>query len=181
MIRLETERLVIRDHLPGDLEGLFRLLSDPRVMHFLPDLQVAGLDGARANLATALDEAGREDRRKYFFAILEKAGGAYVGEIGFTVLAGTAPDRVVELGYFILERFWGQGLVTEAARRVARFAFEACGVGRIEIGCCRSNAGSERVMQKLGAVKVRDDLGEAPRPGESAMRVAYRLERAGGS
>jgi len=177
VIALETERLLIRDHVPGDLENLFGLLSDPKVMRFIPDLRVADQEGARTNLRVALEEAARPDRGKFFFALLEKASGAYVGEIGFTVLEEAPGARVVELGYFVLERFWGQGLVTEAAHRVVRFAFEACGVERILIGCYQANVGSERIMVKLGATKVREYEGDHHHPGESAKRVEYQLLR----
>jgi ribosomal-protein-alanine N-acetyltransferase len=180
MIRLETERLVIRDHVSGDLQDLYGLLSDPKVMHFIPDLQVADLEGARANLQVALEEAARPDRGKFFFAILEKANGSYMGEIGFTVLKEAPEERVAELGYFVLEGFWGRGLVTEAAHRVVRFAFEDCGVGRILIGCYHANAGSERIMIKLGATKVREYEGDLHHVGESARRVEYCLVRGSG-
>lgn len=173
MIRLETERLLIRDHVPEDLEGLFRLLSDPKAMRFIPDLRVADLDGARANLRVAMEEVARPDRAKFFFAMVEKASGAYVGEIGFT----REDMGAAELGYFILEPFWGRGLVTEAARRVARFAFEEAGIQRIRIGCYQANAGSERTMVKLGAVKVREYEGEPFEPETSARRVEYVLAR----
>lgn len=172
MIRLETERLFIRDHLPEDLEDLFRLLSDPKVMRFIPDLRVADLEGAEANLRVALEEVVRPDREKFFFAMVEQATGAYVGEIGFT----REGEGAAELGYFILEPFWGQGLVTEAARRVARFAFEEAGVLRMRIGCYEANAGSERIMVKLGAVKVREYEGEPIDGQASSRRVEYQLE-----
>jgi ribosomal-protein-alanine N-acetyltransferase len=177
VIRLETERLVIRDHALEDLHELYSLLSDPKVMHFIPDLQVVDLEGARANLGVALEEAARPDRGKFFFAIVEKSSGAYVGEIGFTVLEAAPAGSVVELGYFILERFWGKGLVTEAAHRVVRFAFECCGVERIHIGCCQANVGSERVMIKLGATKVREYEDASRSPTGAAMRVDYQILR----
>lgn len=173
MICLETERLLIRDHVSEDLEGLFRLLSDAKAMRFIPDLQVADLEGARANLRVAMEEAARSDRTKFFFAMIEQASGAYVGEIGFT----REGEGIAELGYFILESFWGRGLVTEAARRVARFAFEEAGIQRLRIGCYQANAGSERIMVKLGAVKVREYDGDAFEAGQSRARVEYLLER----
>ena len=122
-----------------------------------------------------MEEAARPDRTKFFFAMIEQASGAYVGEIGFT----REGEGAVELGYFILERFWGQGLVTEAARRVVRFTFEEAGVSRIRIGCYRANAGSERIMVKLGAVKVSEYEGEPYQADEPSTRVAYLLTASG--
>ena len=37
MIILETSRLMLRRLLPGDLDDLFALYSDPQVTRFIPD------------------------------------------------------------------------------------------------------------------------------------------------
>lgn len=177
MIVLETARLVIRDHLLGDLEPLHRLLSDGEVMRFLEDLKVSDLQGTRENLQIAMAEAARSDRRKFFFAIIERASSEYVGEIGFTVLQEEERGTTVEMGYFILEKFWSRGLVTEAGCRVIRFAFEECGVAEILIGCHKENRGSERVMIKLGFMKQPEALGVSHPEEESALRVEYHMVR----
>lgn len=35
MIALKTERLIISDHIPDDLEAIHKLLSDPAAMYYL--------------------------------------------------------------------------------------------------------------------------------------------------
>ena len=153
MVKLETERLIIRDHMKSDIMPLHSLLSDKKTMYFLEDLITNSLEESDQNLSVSIEEASLENRSKYFFAIQLKDSLNYVGEIGFTVLIDCPEGRVVEMGYFILPEYWGLGIVTEAACRVIQFAFEEAGVVKIEIGCNKENIGSERVMQKLGLIK----------------------------
>jgi [ribosomal protein S5]-alanine N-acetyltransferase len=58
----------------------------------------------------------------------------------------------VELLYGILPRYWGEGLVTEAAREVLRHGFDDCGLTRILGATDTPNQRSVRVMQRLGMI-----------------------------
>lgn len=171
MIKLETNRLLIRDHVEDDLDELFKLLSNRKVMYFLQDLYTSDIAGAKENLKLAIDEAHLERREKYFFALLLKETGQYVGEIGFTLLGGGE----AELGYFILEAFWGRGYVTEAATEVLRFAFDDVGLEKIITGCNAENFGSEAVMKKLGMVKTQHLVNHSEIDGKVFDRVCYEI------
>lgn len=177
MIALQTERLLIRDHLPEDLLPMHRLLSDPVAMYYLDDIRTQTLDETRQNLNAALAENGRADREKYFFAIIGREHGRYIGEIGYTVKIRTPVGCITGLGYFILPEYWGRGIVTEAARVVLRFAFEQGGVVKVETGCIRDNGGSEAVMKKLGMAKEADFRQHVWHDGRFRDRVEYGMTR----
>lgn len=159
-IKLETERLVIRDHVASDFEGLSSLITSEREMYFLMDIFAPDLEAVKTNLNTAMAEIDSPLRDKYFFAIIEKASGEYIGEIGFTVLqrrhADSNVSSLVELGYFIKSDFWGKGFVTEAGEAVIEYIFLSVGIHKITTGCAKDNKASERVMEKLGFVKEAD-------------------------
>jgi RimJ/RimL family protein N-acetyltransferase len=87
---------------------------------------------------------GRTLGTDYAFAIIRKSDLAFVGSIG------VQPEREFEMGYWIGEPFWGQGYATEAARRIARFAFEELGATKIRAGWYEDNPASGRVLEKLG-------------------------------
>lgn len=153
MVKLDTNRLIIRDHIDGDIASMHVLLSDEKAMYYLQDIKTNNLDESKQNLYEAIKEAQLENRTKYFFAIIEKETNEYVGEIGFTVIINSLEGKVVNLGYFILPRYWGRGIVTEAAEAVIEYAFCETNTIKIETGCIKENIGSERVMQKVGMVK----------------------------
>ena len=72
-----------------------------------------------------------------------------VGGIGFTVL--TDVERVsAEIGYWLGEPFWGQGIVTEALVAVTRYAIDTCRLTRVYALPFASNKGSCRVLEKAG-------------------------------
>lgn len=175
MIFLETERLIVRDHLIEDLEGLHALLSDVDNTHFIQDLRTKTTDETRENLFEAMKQSTLDDRRKVFLAILEKSSGKYVGEIGYTITVKSCEGDVAELGYFILKEFWGKGYVTEAARAVLDYAFDAGGIVKIETGCNAENVGSEKIMIKLGMTREAIFLKHSELDGKLCDRVCYRM------
>jgi [ribosomal protein S5]-alanine N-acetyltransferase len=166
MIRILTERLLIRDHKPEDLNGYHCLISDRMTMFFLPDLLSDSLSCSEKSLSDAVYEASLgKSRSKFFFGIFLKTG-EYVGEVGYTAFSRDREGRMsVHLGYFILREYWGRGIMTEAVQAVVDYAFDHGDVVKIETGCLMDNRGSERVMVKSGftreAIKKRHQfLGE---------------------
>ncbi len=156
MIKLETKRLLIRDHIEEDLDNLFDLISRPFEMRFIMDLFVVDLKGAEENLIISMRGIGKQSRKHYFFAIIEKETSKYIGEIGFTVLDENSSGKLLELGYFTKREFWGQGLTTEAAELCIDFAFKELDAWKITTGCVKENIASERIMIKLGFRKEGD-------------------------
>ena len=56
----------------------------------------------------------------------------------------------MELGYWVGEQYWGQGLAVEASRAVVAHAFEVCGPERLQARVIAGNEPSVRVLEKLG-------------------------------
>jgi ribosomal-protein-alanine N-acetyltransferase len=175
MICLTTERLVIRDPLPTDINDWHRLLSDPKTMYYLPEIMTRSLDESRQNLETAIADVQNPNRTKFFFAIEDKASGVFIGTVGYTVTQNTPVGRLVGMGYFILPEYHGQGYMTEAVRELLRFAFEDNGVYRVSTGCMTENRASERVMQKCGMIREAERKDFIWHDGRMKNRVEYRL------
>jgi ribosomal-protein-serine acetyltransferase len=74
-------------------------------------------------------------------------GDAYAGSIGLSVhtLSGSG-----EIGYWLVGRFEGRGLVTRACRLFIDHGFEALGLHRISIHAAVGNARSRAVAERLG-------------------------------
>ena len=100
-----------------------------------------------------------------------------VGSIGYTVREAALSGKLVDAGYFSYRKFWGQGCMTEALRRLLAFAFEEDGVYRFSTGCLTENRGSERVMQKCGLIKEAEKPDWTWHGGKLKTRVEYRLLR----
>lgn len=75
-----------------------------------------------------------------------------------------------ELGYWIGEKWWGEGFATEAAQRVVGFAFGDLGAARLTSGYFKDNPASGRVLDKCGFQYVGESMeGSAARSGKSPL------------
>ena len=57
-----------------------------------------------------------------------------------------------ELGYWLAEPFWGNGIVTKAIKEMVEFGFNTFKINRIFARPFGSNIGSQRVLEKTGFV-----------------------------
>lgn len=152
MLSIETDRLLIRDHVLDDLVDHHRLISNDEVMRFISDIKTADLEGSKENLLFAIREAEKMPRTHFFFAMISKETQAHIGSIGLTMLE-IGDSGHAEMGYFIHKEFWGQGYTTEAARAILNYAFDELGLIKITTGCVYDNHSSENIMIKLGMFK----------------------------
>lgn len=153
MIKLTTNRLLIRDHIAEDLEEHFALLANQQTMKYLPEIWAETRAAAHQNLLLSIEESKKHARTKYFFAIMLQATGKLIGSIGYTVTATNGPEKLVNLGYFLGNAYWQYGYATEAAEKVIEFAFLNNNVVKIETGCLAENSASEKLMIKVGMTK----------------------------
>lgn len=177
MIRLETERLILRDYTADDLEQYCRLKMDAKTMYYLQDIQLHSFDEAERDFTAVLSDMASANRRFYFLHMELKRNHEQVGGIGYTVEADTPVGKLVHLGYFTYPAFWGRGYTTEALAAVLRYAFTQNGVYRVTTGCLAENRGSERVMQKNGLIKEAEHVDYEWHDGKMKTRLEYRLLR----
>jgi RimJ/RimL family protein N-acetyltransferase len=137
---LQTERLLLRPFRFEDVEDVTAYSADPEfwrhywrnrarqsVEEFVTQ-QVDETKEGEIGLAIVLDQR-------------------VIGEIGFNVYSG---DRTAELGYAIGKDYWRKGLTYEAAAAIVEWGFESLDLERIFARADVPNAGSWRIMEKLG-------------------------------
>jgi len=56
----------------------------------------------------------------------------------------------MELGYWLAEPYWGNGIITEAIRQIVSYAFETFDITRIYARPYGPNQASQRVLEKAG-------------------------------
>jgi [ribosomal protein S5]-alanine N-acetyltransferase len=175
MIKLFTDRLIIRDFNINDLKNHHELMSNNSVMYYLQDIKKNSMEESEENLNKTINDMKLKDRKYYFFLIENRSTNEFIGEIGYTVLNNTPYGKLVDLGYFINEKYWNKGYTTEALKKVIEFAFEENNVYRIKTGCMIENIGSEKVMQKNGFIKEGEFKEYVFHDGKLKDRVQYRL------
>jgi len=55
-----------------------------------------------------------------------------------------------ELGYWLAEPFWGNGIISEAIKKMVKYAFENFDINRIYARPFGDNKASQRVLEKAG-------------------------------
>ena len=88
-----------------------------------------------------------ENNPAKFFAI--EAEGNLAGSIGI-VTKSDIYRMNVEIGYFIAEKYWGQGIATRAVKAVTKYAFETFDIIRVYAEPFEENTSSRRVLEKAG-------------------------------
>jgi ribosomal-protein-serine acetyltransferase len=99
--------------------------------------------------------ASREDTwnggTEYGFRIADARTDTYLGGVGLNKISRL--HRAANLGYWVRTSAAGRGVATRATRLVARFGFEELNLVRIEIVAAVGNLASQRVAEKVGAVR----------------------------
>ncbi len=87
-------------------------------------------------------------------AIYLKEGDKLIGSIGVkghpSYSEVTKNKDEVEIGYWLAEEFWGQGLIPEVVTGMIKYLFEEKGIKKIYAGYYEGNNNSKRVMEKCG-------------------------------
>ena len=174
-IRLETERLILRDYNENDFDAYYRLKTDDRTMYYLQDIRLKSIDAGKADFADVLDDMKQTNRKYYFLHMELKDSHEQVGSIGYTVTDESPAGKMVHLGYFTYPRFWGNGYTSEALQKVLEYAFTVDNVYRVKTGCLAENIGSERVMQKNGMIREAEYPDYEWHDGKMKTRLEYRL------
>lgn len=143
---LETPRLELRRLRFSDAESLYRLLGDLEIHRWTSAIPFPyTIDDAHRFIARHADDQPNDG---IVWAMESKGSCDIVGMIGLHDIS--SPPAKAELGYWVGAEFRGQGLATEAARRVVSWAFEDGGFVRIQAGHFPGNDASARVMRKIG-------------------------------
>lgn len=146
---LETTRLRLRPPETADVPAFVPLIGNFRVAKNLSRVPYpyTEADGHTwlADIAAKLPSAPDHP-----FALTRKSDGAFIG------VCAVHPSEDFTFGYWLGEPFWRMGYATEAAQRVARFAFEELGATKLTAGYMIDNPASGRVLEKLGFVYTHD-------------------------
>ena len=142
---LETARMRLLPWQADDWLLLRPIGRDPQVMRYISDGEPWPDERIREFVGR---QVAHFDRLGYcLWKLLLKETSEMIGFCGLQPLDGTAET---EIGWWLAQAWWGQGLATEAARAALRDGFERAGLKRIVAVALPANRASIHVMEKLG-------------------------------
>ena len=143
-MQLVLERCTVRPWRLDDAESLVRHANNRKVWLALRDLfsHPYTIEDARKFL-------GAEVNSEPITNFCIEVDGAAVGGIGVR-MGQDVHRRTAELGYWLGQKFWGRGIMTEAVGAFTDFCFENFSLRRIFAEPFANNPASARVLEKAG-------------------------------
>lgn len=150
----ETERLILRELMPADAEGMFEMDSDHHVHLYLGNKPVKSIKQSTAEIEFIRKQYTENGIGRW--AVIEKATGNFVGWSGLKFIKEATNNHINyhDLGYRFSKRFWGKGYATETAMAARDYGFNELRLNEI-IGIADiSNLGSIHVLEKVGLKQI---------------------------
>lgn len=149
-MQLETNRLIMRPFEETDAEGLFLLDSNPEVMKYVGGVVSTEIEQSRQMIEFIQNQYKENGVGR--LAVIEKSSNTLIGWSGLKYLTKeiNGMKNVYELGYRFLPEYWGKGYATETAIAALNYAFNEIKTDVVYAMAVTENAGSNRVLQKLG-------------------------------
>jgi len=143
----QTERLTLRVPRVEDVDVLASYWGDAETMRYIGH---TGEGWSRETVQQRIEAAIERQRVSgYCFWVVElRDTGEVIGQGGIVPVANQGPE--IELGYRLGKAHWGKGYATEIARASAKYAMESIGIERLIAVSYPENAGSRRVLLKVG-------------------------------
>lgn len=146
---LTTERMMLRQLRPSDVERVFALRSDPLVMQHVNRPLATTMEDAWALIDRVTTSVSANDAVQW--AITLKGDDTFIGLIGFWRMQ--KEHYLAELGYTLARDHWGKGLMSEAIGTVVDFGLNTLGFHKVEAITRPANVGSIRALEKNGFVR----------------------------
>jgi len=172
---IETDRLILRTWTDSDLQPMFAINQDPKVMEYFPGLQ--DLETTKNFIAKVNNHFEKHGYSLY--ACVRKDSNEFIGFIGLLIADFEAHfTPATEIGWRLSSKHWGQGFATEGAKAVLDYAFRELKIPEIVSFTAEGNAKSIKVMQKIGLRHNANDDFDHPKLDDTSplkRHVLYRL------
>jgi len=168
---LETPRLLLRHLIMDDLDELFALYSDPEIRRYFPE-GILNYEDTKEELEWHMNGHPRHPQLG-LWATVHKETGRFIGRCGLLPWEIDG-NMEIEIAYLLDKKFWHQGLATEAANGIMKYAFEKLNFSRLICLIDPNNIASQRVAERIGmALERRVDGIE----GDNFPTLIYAIEK----
>lgn len=166
MIQLPASKFIIRTWQTSDANSLALHANNPKVAENLGD--------------TFPQPYQESDAKSYISFCLEKypdthlgiaVNGLAVGAIGFKDFDPS--QKACELGYWLGEAHWNQGILTEAVALMCHYAEEQLKLQEVFAYVFKGNVGSARVLEKNGFQLLETVLDNTTKKGKTIEKWYY--------
>jgi [ribosomal protein S5]-alanine N-acetyltransferase len=148
---LRSERLVLRRFTMDDLPLLVELNSDPEVMRWLGGVRTA--EQTAVMLRERIIAYYANNPNLGIWATQLRATGECIGMHLINHIQG---EPLIQVGYRLFRKHWGQGYATEMTVALLEHGFRRLGLERISAITALENTASQHVLIKSGLPRLAD-------------------------
>lgn len=147
---IETERLIIREIVPEDVDGMFELDSNPDVHKFLGNNPIKTREESRDTIKFIRQQYADYGIGRW--AMIEKQTNNFIGWNGFKFITETINNHTqyYDLGYRMIQKYWGKGYATEATKACLNYGITELKLTPIYAITTIDNTASGNVLIKTG-------------------------------
>ncbi len=147
---IETERLLLREVIISDVDGMFELDSNPNVHIYIGKKPVTTIEQSAAYIENLQQQY--KDFGTGRWAVILKETNEFIGWSGIKFITNEINNHknFYEIGYRFIEKHWGKGYATEAGKAFVDYAINNL---KADAVCAYADAGndnSRKILEKLG-------------------------------
>ena len=152
-IRIETDRLVLRQFSAEDAVELNSICNEPYVLKWMPDWQVP-VERTKELISWLIKQyaLATKDSARAMMAVTLKENGEMIGMVG--IGNKKEVDNEIEIAYFVSENYSNRGYISEAAKAMSKWTLDSLGLDYLIAIVETDNYPSQRVIEKCGFEKI---------------------------
>jgi RimJ/RimL family protein N-acetyltransferase len=143
---IEAERVRLRCIEDSDLDQLYAIFSDPKVMRYWSTPPLESVEEVQALLKEI--QSGNEQGTMLKWGVALKATDEVIGTV--TLFNLEEAQGRAEIGYAQAQAHWGNGYINEALQALLTYAFDEMKLRRLEADVDPRNAASIKTLERLG-------------------------------
>ena len=138
----ETERLQIRKLKMSDLEGFFKLESNPLVLQYATG-EVKTISECEEELKGLILKYENPKNDFWIYAVEQKSNQVFIG-----TLALVKDNEDDEIGYRFIQEYWGKGFATEICKVLIVYC-KSIGMKKIIGNVVDENIASAKILERF--------------------------------
>ncbi len=137
-----TNRLIVREFVPSDLDAFYKMQSNPNVMRYIkPPLSY---EESEAELNLFIKYYTDSDKFYNLWAVVDSDSNDFVGMCG--VYQNMQSNY--ELAYRLKESAWGQGFGSEVAKNLIKYCIHDLELNNLVAYAASNNIGSVKILER---------------------------------
>ena len=151
-LQLTSGSVLLRPYRITDVDAMYEAVRES-IAEISPWMWWCHPDYSKQETRTWIESQTEkwEKGNSYNFAIIDSESNEFLGGCGLD--NKDKPLRIAELGYWVRTSRTKQNVATTAVLLLAWFGFDELKLNRIEIAIAVDNIASQRVAEKMGAVR----------------------------